>query len=261
MIPESVKSKQDKFAVELHNEWQSFCEEINAIRCAEEEKGIRIEKACRLLWDLWESEDKREAMGWAAWEDLFHPGNEELATFFDLISDRIILNSTSNQMRFHNLLLIDSDPTGSELHILRRPHWTPITQFGSRISRLKETLPEPDGEDKRKKMEEIITPDPMEKPDPEPVDDEFEMKRLVGYWRGKKALQLADTDSPLVVKLRSRLTLLKTFFVLKKGDAKILAMNDDKTMEAATVLLPPMDPDYQAFVEWLNSRLGLKVVG
>ncbi len=258
-LPRSIQSDNEELVNEVNVEWLDLVSTIDAIEDADEHKSALIERACRALWDLWAEEDKREVMGWASWEDLFHPGNEELAHLFTLIEDRIILDSPANQNRFYNLLLIDSDPTYSQLHILQKKHWTPITQFGSRISRLKEGMKEPDSPAKLAKAEEIIKPQPIEEKDGEPLDADFEMKREIGYWRGKQALRLAD-DSPIVAKLKSRLILIKVYFVLKKGESKILAINDENTTEAATVLLPPSDEDYPDLVEYLYRRFGIKAV-
>lgn len=259
-LPKSIASDDEKLGGEVNEAWLSFQRDVELIRTTDDAKGQLIESACRTLWSLWDDEAKREIMGWASWEDLFHPGNEELTDFFMLIEDRIVLTSSSNQNRFYNLLLIDSDPTMSELHILRRKHWTPITQFNSRISRLKDLLREEDGEDKLNKAKDILAPAKTEEKDPEPLDKDWDMKREVGYWRGKPAIRLTD-DSQLALKFRSRLTLVKAYFVLKKGESVVIATNDDKTTSVAQVLIPQSDPDYQDFVNWASGRLGVKVVG
>ena len=259
MTPQSIKADNEELVVEVDSERKLLQQTIQTAGQLEGQKSELIEKACRILWDLWQDEEKREVMGWASWEDLFHPGNEELQEFFELIDDRIVLGSESNRQRFYNLLLIDSDPTIAEEHLLRRRHWTPVTQFESRISRLKQVMKEPDGEEKAERVKEILEPVPQEKQDPEPLDNDFVMKREVGYWRGKPAIRV-DNDSPLAVKLKSRITLVKALFFLKKGDSEIIAMNDEKTEKVATVLLPQSDPDYLDYVGWLDRRLGIKVV-
>jgi hypothetical protein len=259
--PKTIRADNETLAKEVNEEWQDLVETIDCIDSADVSKSTLIEHACRVLWDLWESEDKREAMGWQSFEDLFHPGNEELAKFFSLIEDRITLSSESNRNRFYNLLLIDSDPTFAGLNILQKRHWTPITQFESRISRLKAAMKEPDGVDKLKLAEEIIAPTPDEKKDPDPADNDFELKKDICYWRGKRAIRIGDGDEPLIAKLRSRLNLGKAFFILKKGESKIVGTNDEKTTEVATVLLSKNDPDYQDFVNWLSSRVNIKAVG
>lgn len=253
------KTPEEILGEEIHQQWADFIGTTSVIKHAEEGLGEAIEHACRIIWNLWSDEAKREAMGWASFNDLFHPGNEELAEFFNLIDDRIVLTSESNRNRFHNLLMIDSDPTIAEKHLLRRRHWTFLTQFESRISRLKEVMNEPDGEAKMKKVEEIISPTKEEKKDPDPLDKDFELKRDIGYWRGKKAVKLEDT--PLAQKLKSRLTLIKAYYILKKGDCKIIATNDEKTVEVGTVLLPQSDADYQDLMNWLSRSMGISVVG
>jgi hypothetical protein len=260
-VPKSIAATDEKFAQSLHEEWQSLVVAISNLETTDEMRAELIESACRILWDLWNDEEKREAMGWASWEDLFNPHQEELATFFRLIDDRITLGNPSNQQRFYNLLLIDSDPTLSELHLLRRRHWTPITQFESRISRLKALLNEPDGEEKLQRAKEIVEPTPVEKPDPEPGDGDWELKRGIGYWRGKKAIRLENDESLFTRIFQARLSLVKPFFVLKKTDCRIIATSDNGVQEVGTVLLAHADPDYLDLLEWLSKRIGVKSVG
>jgi hypothetical protein len=259
-LPKSIEADNEEFVQEVHAEWDLLISTIGAIEQFDGEKSERIETACRILWDLWDSEDKREVMGWTSFDDLFHPGNEELAHLFNLIEDRIILTSPSNQNRFYNLLLIDSDPVFAERHILRERHWTRITQFESRISRAKNLMREGlDKEDKLKKFDEILAPVEHEKEDPEPTDKDWKMKGPVGYWRGKKAIRIdGDGDNLMAVKLRSRLLPNKVSFFIRKDDCKVLGSNDDGVKEVADILLPQSDPDYQDLINWLAKSRGIK---
>jgi hypothetical protein len=259
IVPNSIAAPDEEFSKELNAEWQTFIGEVEAICGVNREKAIHIENACRLLWILWSDEDRRQAMGWTQWNDLWNPGNDELQRFWDLIEDRIILNSESNRMRFYNLLLLDSDPTISEAHILREEHWTRITQFGKRISQLKDILDEQDNPEKAEKVKRILAPQEKEEKDPDPGDDNFVFKRDIGYWKGKQAVRIED-DSSFGIKLRSRFTLLRAAFMIKKGENLILATSDERTVQVGTILLPPDDEDYNDLMGWLNRRTGMQIV-
>lgn len=254
-MPKAISSKSDQ----IHQAWELLTRAIEALKTNESERAELIEAACRLIWDLWSDEEKREAMGWASWNDLFHPGNEELTEFFNLIEDRITLTSESNRHRFYNLLLIDSDPTLAELHLLRRRHWTYITQFNSRITALKKLMNEPDGPAKREKALAILAPTSPGEPETVSAAD-WRMERSVGYWQNRPAVRLSD-DSPLAMKLRSRLIPIKVTYVLKRNEATILAVSDQQTKPVAEVLLPQSDETYQGFIEFLERKFGIKVVG
>lgn len=260
-VPDSIKADDEDFASAVNDEWQSLVSAIEALKFIDTDKSERVEIACRLLWSLWNDEDKRQALGWASWEDLFSPHQEELKTLFELLEDRITLNSVANQQRFYNMLLIDSDPTFREMHLLRERHWTPITQFGSRISKLKALMQEEDGEQKLELARKVVERTPNETRDPEPGDKDWEFNGSLGKWRGKKALRMNGTSDTAEAKLRNRLTLYRANFVLKRQDSQILAATEKDTHAVANVLLPQSDPDYNDFVAWLHARFGMKVAG
>jgi hypothetical protein len=259
MIPDSIKADDEGFAQRLHAEWQELVTTIDNIECTENVKGEHIEHACRILWDLWNEEDKRQAMGWAAWEDIFHSGNEELAKLFCFIEDRIVLNSESNRQRFYNLLLLDSDPTIAEEHMLRQRHWTRITQFGSRISRLKQTLDMPDTPEKSELVKSILAPSVPEIQDEEASDSSIDLQEEYALWKTKPALRV-ETGVPFAVKLQSRLITEKVTFTARKADSVIIAHTQKGDFEVATILLSHDDPDYSDFLVWLDGR-GIKPVG
>jgi hypothetical protein len=255
ILPDEEKNK--KLAEEIHREWQVFVEATQYISRFESNKSESIEVACRALWDLWDDEDKRQAMGWTSWGDLFHEGNEELHVFFHLIEDRILLNSESNRQRFYSLLALDSDPTIAECHMLRERHWTRITQFNSRVSRLQKAARMPEGEEKTALVKDILEPAKEEKANPEPDDQDWKFDGKVGTWRGKPALRLAPHQDYKTTKLIARLFRSKVAFFVKRDDAEVLASDDGGVCKMGTILLPQSDQDYPDFVAWL-SRLGIK---